>query len=312
MTQEIDVHIREVGLRDGLQNIATFLPTEAKTAWISAEFAAGVREIEVCSFVPVKLIPQFADAMDVVRHARGIKGLSTSALIPNSKGFERAVEAGVDEADYVISVSESHNKSNVKRTPDESVEDFRRIMALRNALPPERRPRVVAGLATAFGCSFEGKIAESEVRRLATALAEAGADELALADTVGFANPAAVRQLFKVVAADLPGMTLHAHFHDTRGLGLANVVAALESGVRHFDSSLGGLGGCQFAPGATGNINTEDLAFMLEAMGFKTGVDVRKLVGVREIITRGLPGEALTGSISRAGLPKGFQAASAG
>ncbi|MBI3994284.1 MAG: hydroxymethylglutaryl-CoA lyase [Candidatus Lambdaproteobacteria bacterium] len=311
MAPQIDVHIREVGLRDGIQNISTFLPTEAKTAWISAEFAAGVREIEVCSFVPVKLIPQFADAMDVVRHARTLQGLNVSALVPNSKGFERAVEAGVDEADYVISVSESHNKSNVRRTPDESVEDFRRIMAMRNELPPDRRPKVVAGLATAFGCTFEGKIAESAVRRLATALAEAGADELALADTVGFADPAAVRKLFAAVAQDLPGMTLHAHFHDTRGLGLANVVAALEAGVRHFDSSLGGLGGCQFAPGATGNINTEDLAFMLESMGLRTGVDVEKLVGVRGIITRGLPDEALTGSISRAGLPKGFHAARA-
>lgn len=310
MSNKIDVEVREVGLRDGLQNISTFMPTELKTAWITEEAAAGVPNIEVCSFVPVKLIPQFADAMDVVRHARNIDGLEVSALVPNLKGFERAVEAAVDEVDFVMSVSESHNKSNVRRSPEESVEDFKRICAMRDSLPPDRRPKIVAGLATALGCSFEGKISLDAVRRIATAIAEAGADEISIADTVGYADPGLVKATFEAVSKDLPGMKLHAHFHDTRGLGLANVVAALECGIRHFDASLGGLGGCQFAPNATGNINMEDLVFMLESMGLRTGVNVERLVEVREIIRKGLPEEPLTGAVAKAGVPKGYDPAS--
>ena len=301
------VSIREVGLRDGLQGIAHIMPTSSKQAWCDAEFAAGVREIEVTSLVPPRLLPQFGDADDMVRHALARPGLTVSALIPNARGAERGIALGVHKLNYVLSVSESHNLSNVRRTTADSVADFRRVAALLREQPMERRPRLVAGLATSFGCTFEGAVAEDRVRRLANDLAAAGADELVLADTVGFANPAQVRRLFAAVRQDLGPMPVAAHFHDTRGLGLANAQAALEAGVRAFDASLAGLGGCPFAPGATGNVVTEDLAFLCDANGLSTGIDIDRLVEVRSILSRAMPGVALLGNLAKAGLPKGFQ-----
>src|SRR6516165_7827325 len=251
-------HVREVGLRDGLQSIAEILPTEQKIAWLEAEHAAGVREIEVSSFVPPKLLPPLADAEAVVRHALSLPGLTVSALIPNLRGAERGLALGVHEMNFVLSVSEGHNRANVRRTTAESIEDFRRVVALCHTAPADRRPRVACGLATAFGCTIEG----------AVDAAEAGADAIMLADTVGYGQPTAVERVFRQVIADVAPLPVAGHFHDTRGLGLANVLAALNAGARAFDASLGGLGGCPYAPGATGNIVTEDLAFMLEAMGF--------------------------------------------
>jgi hydroxymethylglutaryl-CoA lyase len=302
-------YVREVGLRDGLQSLAEIMPTERKIAWLEAEHAAGVREIEVSSFVPPKLLPQLADAEAVVRHALSLPGLTVSALIPNSRGAERGLALGVHEMNFVLSVSKGHNRSNVRRSTAESVDDFRHVVALSHTAPTEKRPRVACGLATAFGCTIEGAVDEDRVRRIAVEVAEAGADAIILADTVGYGQPAAVEWVFRRVVADVSPLPVSGHFHDPRGLGLANVLAALNAGARAFDASLGGLGGCPYAPGATGNIVTEDLAFMLEAMGFDTGIDIERLLAVRELVHRALPDVVQHGAIAKAGLPKNFRPA---
>jgi hydroxymethylglutaryl-CoA lyase len=300
--------VREVGLRDGLQSLAEIMPTEKKIAWIDAEHSAGVREIEVSSFVPPKLLPQLADAEAVVRHALSLPGLTVSALIPNLKGAERGLALGVHEMNFVLSVSEGHNRANVRRSTEESVEDFRRVVALCNTAAEGKRPRVACGLATAFGCTIEGAVDEDRVRRIAIEVAEAGADAIMLADTVGYGQPLAVERVFRQVMADVAPLPVGGHFHDTRGLGLANVLAALNAGARAFDASLGGLGGCPYAPGATGNIVIEDLVFMLEAMGFETGIDLDRLVEVRKLVHGALPNVVQYGAIAKAGLPKNFHA----
>jgi hydroxymethylglutaryl-CoA lyase len=302
-------HVREVGLRDGLQSIAEILPTEQKIAWLDAEHAAGVREIEVSSFVPPKLLPQLADAEAVVRHALSLPGLTVSALIPNLRGAERGLALGVHEMNFVLSVSEGHNRANVRRTTAESIEDFRRVVALCRTAPDDQRPRVTCGLATAFGCTIEGEVDEDRVRDITVQAAEAGADAILLADTVGYGQPAAIERVFRRVIADVAPLPVAGHFHDTRGLGLANVLAALNAGARAFDASLGGLGGCPYAPGATGNIVIEDLVFMLEAMGFDTGIDLDRLVKVRELVHSLLPDVVQYGAIAKAGLPKNFHVA---
>jgi len=301
-----EVKVHEVGTRDGLQSVAAFVPTAVKQRWITDEFAAGVGEIEVCSFVAVKLIPQFADATEVVAHALALEGLTVAALVPNLRGAERALQLGVHKINYVISVSESHNRANVRRSTEESALDFERIVGLCRGASASTRPIVVGGLSTAMGCTIEGKVPEDRVRRLASRLVAAGADEIILADTVGYGDPAAVRRLFGAVRQDLGAVPITAHFHDTRGLGLANVVAALDAGIRAFDASLAGLGGCPYAPGASGNICTEDLVFLLESMGLKTDVDLRKLIAVRAAVCAALGDQPYHGTIARAGLPKGF------
>jgi hydroxymethylglutaryl-CoA lyase len=305
----IDIQVREVGLRDGLQSVQRFMPTATKKAWLEREAAAGMRVIEVTSFVPPRLIAQFADAAEIVAHALTIEGLAVAALVPNLKGAERAIAAGAHQVNFVLSVSESHNRANVRRSVAESLADLGRIVALARSLPPKVRPRIGAGLSTCFGCTIEGAVPEDRARDLARRVAELGVDELALADTVGYANPAAVKRLFRAVAADLGALPLAAHFHDTRGLGLANAVAALEAGVTRFDASLGGFGGCPYAPGATGNVDMEDLVFMLEAMGLATGVDLAALIEVRRFVEAALPGDRFAGAIAVAGLPKNFRPA---
>src|SRR5437763_7280236 len=304
------IQIREVGMRDGLQSIAAVMPTETKLAWLDAEYAAGVREIEVSSFVPPKLLPQLADAEAVVRHALTLPGLTVSALIPNSRGAERGLALGVHEMNFVLSVSEGHNLSNVRRGTDESIEDFRRVVALCRDHGREqggdKRPRINCGLATAFGCTIEGDVDEDRVRRIAVEVAEAGADGIILADTVGYGQPAAIGRVFRRVIADVAPLPVSAHFHDTRGLGLANVLAAFAAGCTAFDASLGGLGGCPYAPGATGNIVFEDTAFMFESMGIDTGIDLDRLAEARDIVARALPEVTLYGAIAKAGLPRNF------
>jgi hydroxymethylglutaryl-CoA lyase len=311
MNRSIDVELREVGMRDGLQSIRDIMPTTEKFAWCTAEAASGVPEIEVCSFVPAKLLPQFTDAEAVVTHALGIPGLIVAALIPNMRGAERGIALGIHKLNYVVSVSESHNRANVRRSRAESLEDFARIAAMLRGLDPAKRPKLGVGLSTALGCTIEGQIAVEEVVRCAVRVAESGADEIAIADTVGYADPMSVKRVAKAVMAAVGQVPVAAHFHDTRGQGLANVLAALDVGIRRFDASLAGLGGCPYAPGATGNIVMDDLAFMMEAMGLKTGIDIEKLVAVRQIIARSLPQVPLHGAIAKAGLPKGFHAASA-
>jgi hydroxymethylglutaryl-CoA lyase len=303
---DIDVTVCEVGLRDGLQMFDTLFPTEEKLAWIRTEAAAGVREIEVTSFVPPKLVPQFMDAQQVVEGALAIPGLKVLGLVPNMKGAERAIALGVHKLNFVMSVSRTHNLKNVRREREESLEDFRRIADLLRTLPQATRPKLLGGLSSALGCGYEGRIPVDDVVRYAAEYAAAGADEIMVADTVGYADPALVRAAFKAVMAEVGPLPVSAHFHDTRGLGLANVAAALDCGVRRFDASLAGLGGCQFVPRATGNIVMDDLCFMLDSMGMRTGVDLQKLLAVREIVARNLPATPLYGSLARAGLPVNY------
>jgi len=307
----IDVLVSEVGPRDGLQSIRPVMPLEAKKAWIAAEVAAGVREIEVGSFVPAKLLPQLADTAEVVAFARSLPGLTVAALVPNLKGAEAAVAAGAHKITLPLSASETHSLKNLRRTHAQVLDEVRGIVALLRSLPAGERPRFEGGLSTAFGCTLEGDVPADRVVRLAVALMEAGCDEVGLSDTTGYANPAQVRDLVRGVRAAVGEHALAGlHLHNTRGLGLANVMAGLEVGIRTFDSSLGGLGGCPFAPGASGNIVTEDLVYMLEAMGLRTGIDLPKLLEVRRVLREALPGEALYGFTPDAGLPLGFRPAS--
>ncbi|WP_284619632.1 hydroxymethylglutaryl-CoA lyase [Aquabacterium humicola] len=298
------VLISEVGPRDGLQSVATAMPTAAKCAWIAALHAAGLREIEVGSFVSPKRLPQLADTAAVVRHAVTLPGLTVMVLVPNRTGADAAIAAGVHKLTLPLSASEAHSLANVGRTPQQMLAQIGEVHALRR----ERAPGVAfeVGLSTAFGCTLQGPVAEDEVIRLAVAAAEAGADEVGLSDTTGMANPAQVRRLFSRLFAELGERAGAAHLHNTRGLGLANCLAAYDAGVRTFDASLGGLGGCPYAPGASGNVVTEDLVFMFEAMGVATGVDLPGLIAARAALQQGLPGEPLYGMLPDAGLPKGF------
>jgi len=298
------VQICEVGPRDGLQNAKQLMPTETKKAWVSALAAAGLNEIEVGSFVPPKLIPAMADTGEIVKHALSIKGLMVVALAPNVKGFERAREAGAHKITFPVSASHQHSMSNVRMTPDQMVEEVRKAAAMRDGKGPD----IEGAVSTAFGCTMQGNVPEDDVVRIAVKLAEF-CDCVALADTVGYANPAQVKSMFRRVKREIGDKLEGAHFHNTRGLGLANALAAWEEGVRSFDSSMGGLGGCPFAPGASGNVITEDLVFMFESMGVATGIDFDKLLEARRIMHGGVPDEPLYGHMALAGLPKGFRAA---
>lgn len=302
-----EILVSEVGPRDGLQSIAPVMPTEAKKAWIAAEAAAGVREIEVGSFVPAKVLPQLADTAEIVRFARTIPGLSVAVLVPNLRGAQAAIEAGAHKLTLPLSVSETHSLANLRRTHDQVVDEARAIADLIAQLPQEQRPHFEGSLSTVFGCTLEGPIALPQILRLAERLMAAGCDEVGLSDTTGYADPRAVSEMIRAVRAAVGEAAVSGiHLHNTRGLGLANVIAALEEGLTTIDASLGGLGGCPFAPGASGNIVTEDLVFMLQAMGLKTGIDLPRLLEVRKIIAEALPGEALYGFTPDAGLPLGF------
>ncbi len=303
---ERDVLISEVGPRDGLQSIKRAMPTEAKIAWIRALAAAGLAEVEVGSFVSPKLLPQMADADAVVRGALAIGGFCVAVLVPNLKGAERAIAAGAEKISLPVSASRLHSQSNINMTPEQAVAQVAAVVALRDDLPAGRRPEIEAGISTAFGCTMEGQVSEAWVIELAVMLAKAGADSVNLADTTGMGNPAQVKRLFTALKRELGPKAGAAHLHNTRGQGLANVVAALDAGVTTFDSSLGGLGGCPYAPGATGNIVTEDLVFLLEGMGLRTGIDLDRLVAAREAVLAGLPGETLYGHVHAVGYPKGF------
>jgi hydroxymethylglutaryl-CoA lyase len=297
-------YVREAGLRDGIQMAKNFVSTDQKISWCRAEAAAGVREIEVTSFVPPAIVPQFSDAVDVVKAALEIPDLTVSALVPNLKGAQRAFDAGIHKINFVVSASEQHNLANVRRTTEQSINEFRLIAS-------ERRERgldvvVAGGIATVYGCTIQGDVPEKRVYEIAEALAEAGADEIILADTVGYGGPAQVRRIVPQVSKLVGSLPIISHFHDTRGLGLANVTAAIDVGVRRFDASLAGLGGCPFAPGATGNINIEDCVFLLETMGFDTGIDIDALIALRLEVEPLLPEEKFFGMMARAGLPKTF------
>lgn len=280
------------------------MSTANKLAWISALHAAGLREIEVGSFVPAKLLPQMADVAQVVQHACSLPGLRVMALAPNLRGAQDALAAGVHKLTLPVSASEAHSLANVRKTRAQMLDEVRQVVDLCNAQAPA--VRVEVGVSTAFGCTLQGPVAEDEVLQLAEQLAQAGVDEVGLSDTTGMANPAQVRRLFTRLRQALGERTGAAHMHNTRGLGLANCLAAYDAGVRTFDSSQGGLGGCPYAPGASGNVVTEDLVFMFEAMGIDTGVDLEKLTQARRALQAGLPGEPLYGMTPDAGLTKGF------
>ena len=304
-----EILISEVGPRDGLQSIDSIMPTVDKKAWIAAEADAGVREIEVGSFVPTRLLPQLADTAEIVGFAKTIAGLSVAVLVPNLCGAQAAIDAGADKITLPLSVSESHSLANLRRTHDQVIDDARAIAGTIAALPKERRPHFEGSLSTVFGCTIEGPIPLPQILKLAERLMHAGCDEVGLSDTTGYADPRAVSDMITAVRGVVGGSALSGiHLHNTRGLGLANVLAALESGLDTIDASLGGIGGCPFAPGASGNIVTEDLVFMLQAMGLRTGIDLEKLLDVRSIVQRALPGEPLYGFTTDAGLPLGFAA----
>lgn len=299
-----EVLISEVGPRDGLQSVKATMPTADKFKWIDALVAAGLREIEVCSFVPAKLLPQMADAAEVVRHALQYPGVTVMALVPNLRGAEGALKSGVHKLTIPCSASEAHSLANVRKSRQDMVEEVRAIVRLRDEIAPG--VKIEAGLSTAFGCTIQGEVTDDDVVWMAEQVVAAGVDEAGLSDTTGMANPAQVRRLFNKVRAAIGSKTGAAHMHNTRGLGLANCLAAYDVGVRTFDASLGGLGGCPYAPGASGNVVTEDLVFMFEAMGIRTGVDLDKLMAAREPLQAGLPGEPIYGMTPLAGLPKGW------
>lgn len=298
------VLISEVGPRDGLQSVPAVMNTADKCRWIDALVASGLRDIEVCSFVPARYLPQMADAAEVVRHARSHAGLTVAALVPNLRGAEAALAAGAHKITVPVSASEAHSLANVRKTPEAMVQEVRAIVRLRD----ERAPgvQVEAAISTAFGCTLQGRVDEDQVIRLATECVAAGADESGLSDTTGMAHPAQVRRLFTRLRAALGSRAGGAHMHNTRGLGLANCLAAWDVGVRAFDSSLAGLGGCPHAPGASGNVVTEDLVYMFEAMGVATGIDLPALLAARDPLQAGLPGEPLYGMLAGAGLPPGW------
>ena len=301
----VDITVGEVGPRDGLQSIKAIMPTEAKHRWIEALAAAGLREIEVGSFVSPKLLPQMADAAEVVHRARQIPGLDVLALAPNLKYATLAIAAGAHKVTMPVSASRTHSQRNIHMTPEQAIEQVRLVCELRDssALP---RPQIEVGISTAFGCTIEGPVSEDWVMQMALMLVAAGADSIGLSDGSGYANPAQVRRMFTRLKREIGNKAGAAHLHNTRGQGLANVVAALDAGVTTFDASQGGLGGCPYAPGATGNIVTEDLVFLLEAMGLRTGIDIDRLLAARAVLATALPGEPLYGYVVDAGVPKGF------
>jgi len=300
----LDILISEVGPRDGLQSISATMPTALKLHWLTALADAGLKEIEVGSFVSPRLLPQMADAAELVAHMRQRSDVFVTALVPNLKGAEAAFNAGVQKITLPISVSEPHSLANIRKTHQQVYDEVRTVMALRN----ERFPHVEveAGLSTVFGCTIQGEVPEDDVLRMALTMVELGVDEVGLADTVGYANPAQVRRVFTRLRNEISSKAGSAHFHNTRGQGLANVVAALDVGVTTIDASQGGIGGCPYAPGASGNIVTEDLVYLLESMGLRTGVDIDKLVAARAWLKQGLPGEPLYGFIPDAGVGKNF------
>lgn len=306
----MDILVSEVGPRDGLQNVKRVMPTEAKKVWIDELVAAGVKEIEVGSFVPAKLLPQLADTAEIVEHARRHEGLTVAVLVPNRRGAADALAAGAHKLTLPLSVSETHSLANLRKTHEQVLEEVRAIAAMLAQIPEERRPHFEGSLSTVFGCTLEGAIPDATILRLASELMAAGCDEVGLSDTTGYATPGEVKRLVRMVRGEVGDHAVTGlHLHNTRGLGLANVLAGLEAGITTFDASIGGLGGCPFAPGASGNIVTEDLVFMLEAMGLRTGIDIARLEESRRIIAAALPGEPIYGFIADAGLPKGWSPA---
>jgi hydroxymethylglutaryl-CoA lyase len=296
------VTIREVGLRDGLQSIARTLPTAQKLQWLEGAYNAGIREIEVGSFVPPKLLPQLADTAELVAFAKTLPGLCVSVLVPNLKGAERAMDSGADWMLLPLSASHQHSLSNLRKSPDDVLAEIAAMVQARRVR--ESNIRIEVGMSTALGCTIQGRVEVDEVLRLLESVVALGVDRVGLADTVGYADPRQVGELFTRARAVVGDKLACGHFHDTRGLGMANVMAALQAGERRFDACLAGIGGCPHAPGASGNVSTEDLVYLFASMGIATGIDFGKLMALRDKVAQWLTGECLHGSIAQAGLPK--------
>ena len=301
-TEARNAIVREVGLRDGLQSISRVLPTPQKIEWIRDAYAAGQREIEVGSFVPARLLPQLADTDQLVEFAKTLPGLCVSVLVPNLKGAERAIECGADLMLLPLSASRAHSLANLRKTPDDVVAEIARIRDLRDA--KASKCLIEVGISTAFGCTLQGRVESAEVLRLLRAVLDAGVDRVGLADTVGYADPSMVRSLFEEALPIAADRLNCGHFHDTRGLGMANVYAAWQAGITRFDACLAGIGGCPHAPGASGNVSTEDVVYLFASMEVSTGQDFDRLIALRSKVAQWLDGEALHGSLWRAGLPK--------
>ena len=299
--------VREVGLRDGLQLVKRTLPTDIKIEWCHLQAACGFAEMEVTSFVPPKVIPQFADAVSVLEAAQSVTGMRAAVLVPSLKWGLQALDHGAKKITFVLSISEAHNMANVRRTTDTSITELSELIAERNSRGLQDKVMMSVALATSFGCSLQGEVAEPRVYDVAEQVLAAGADELNIADTVGYGNPVQVKRMLTEILRIAGKTQVAAHFHDTRGMGLANAVAALETGVREFDASLGGLGGCPFAKGASGNIATEDCVYLLENLGVSTGIDIPAMLEVRKRLNLWLPDEPLEGKLLKAGVAKTFQ-----
>ena len=294
------VKIIEVGPRDGLQNVRTFVPADKKILFIKKLAACGIKEIQIGSFVAPRAIAQFKDIKEVANSVSSLRGVVLSALIPNERGAEEAIACGIKKIIFFFSVSREHNYCNVKQSPQESLKELQRIC--RSYLPdPSITLRV--DLATAFGCPFSGNITTAAVLRMVEKVAACGIKEITLCDTVGFGNPRMVEEKFSACRLRFPQINFGAHFHNTRGLALANTLRAYDIGIRSFDSAVGGLGGCPYAPGSSGNVATEDMVFMFEEMGIKTGVDLKKLLDVCSFLNKTLPQVKLASFLYQAGLP---------
>jgi len=298
------IQIREVGLRDGLQLSKTKLSTETKIKWLKQQFKSGFREIEVTSFVPPTILPQFNDATKIVYEANKIQNFLPSVLVPNLKGGLVALDNKSKKINFVLSASEMHNKSNVNSTIQKSLSMFKDLIIERDNRGLKNDVIISASIATSFGCSIQGKVEQNKLIEICEKLILMGANELNIADTVGYANPKQVNQIFKNLLQISGNIPVAAHFHDTRGMGLANVKSAIDQGIKRFDASLGGLGGCPYAPGATGNIATEDCVYMIESMGFHTGIDLIKLLNLRKSLAKWMIKDTLYGNLLNAGLTK--------
>jgi hydroxymethylglutaryl-CoA lyase len=287
------IEISEVGLRDGLQMESRFVPTEVKARLLQALVDAGIRRFEATSFVSPKAVPQLADAAELLALVGRRPDVTLAALAPNARGIARAVEAGVDEVVVFLSASETHNRKNLNRSVGRSLDDLREAAALLRGTGV----RLHGAIATAFGCPFEGDVPLAQLQRLAAAFAEHGASGLTLGDTTGMATPRGVRESVEGLRAAVPALPLTLHFHNTRGMGLVNVMEGLACGIDSFESSLAGIGGCPFAPGATGNICTEDTVHLLHEMGVATGIDLDQLCEVartrQQVLQRDLPGQVM-------------------
>jgi len=303
------VVLREVGLRDGLQLVKTFPSTDAKRRWVRDEYAAGVRHFEVGSFLPAKTFPQFVDVREIVATVASLPGAHGIALALNERGVNEALASGVAEIATVVSATEEHSQANANRSRESAIANVKRMCDLRDA--SAHKPIINAAISMALGCSIAGAVDPKEVIRLVEKCLEAGVDVVAIADTVGYAGPKAVGELTKAAVKIAGSKPICIHLHDTRGMAIANASAALDEGARVLDGSLGGLGGCPFAPGASGNIVMEDLVFLCESKGFATGIDIEKLIAVRSILKSEMPNEALYGGLARAGLPRAATAKAA-